>query len=87
MAHANQTAAVWLDRAESELSQIVSKFVPYVPKYSEKLFIRAKDGRRIFEIVMQFLRLAQEDRTGFACTVADRDDVVEWPIGKFVNVL
>jgi hypothetical protein len=37
MAHANQTAVIWLDHAESELSQIVSKFVPYVPKYRKML--------------------------------------------------
>ena len=32
-------------------------------------------------------RLACEDRTGFVCLIADGDNIIEWHIRQFIDVL
>ena len=72
---------------ESELPQIAAQLVSHTPEQSEPLFFGAGKGRRILEIVMQFLRIAKVHRASFAGVVANSNNVVELLCSKFFDVL
>ena len=71
----------------SEAVQIRPQFVPHAAKLRHPLFLRAFDGGRIVEILMQPYGRAKENRAAFLRVVSDCKYVIESLPGKLIDVL